>query len=63
MMVQIWWRDGNYDECLQLVEDLLNRFTLANRRSLDNYTAYLYHFYARIHEKKIADQNIREHLL
>lgn len=49
MLVQIWWRDGNYDECLQLVEELLNRFTLANRRSLDNYTAYLYHHYARIH--------------
>ena len=57
--VQILWRNGHYDECLKLVEDLLNRFVLANRRSLDNYTAVLYHRYARIHEKKNLDQSIR----
>lgn len=62
-LIQIWWREGNYDDCLKVVEDMLNRFTLANRRTLDNYTAYLYHFYSRIHEKKGSDHSIREHLL
>lgn len=63
LLVQIWWREGSYDECLGLVDELLGKFTLANRRGLDNYTAYLYHHYARIHEKKGHDQAIREHLL
>ena len=48
-LVQIWWRDGNYEDCLRIVEDLLNRLTVANRRNLDNYTAVLYHYYARLH--------------
>lgn len=61
--VQILWKDSEYEECLKLVEDLLNKFTLANRRSLDAFTAVLYHRYARIHEKMNKDQSIREPLL
>lgn len=37
--------------------------TIANRRNLDNYTAFLYHYYARIHEKNNTDQTIRQQLL
>lgn len=63
LQVQLLWRDQCYDECLKEVEDLLKVFTIANRRSLDNYTAVLYHRFVRINEKKKLDLNIRETLL
>lgn len=59
MLIQLCWRDGNLDECLRNVEDLINKITNANRRNLDNYNSLLYYYYSRIHQKKNTDQSIR----
>jgi hypothetical protein len=63
LLVQILWREGLNNECLQLVTELLEKITVANRRSLDNYNALLYYYFVRIHEKKGSDVEIREQLL
>lgn len=63
LLVHIWWRDSNYGDCLKVVEELLSKINPANRRSLDNYSAQLYHYFERLHEKNGTDQNIREQLL
>lgn len=57
------WKDGNLEECLSHVLELLGRIETANRRNLDHYSALLYYYFSRIHEKKGTDQNIREQLL
>lgn len=55
LLVQIWWREESFDLCSSVVEDLLNRCTVANKRSLDQYTACLYHYWSRIEEKRAKD--------
>jgi hypothetical protein len=42
---------------------LLAKIETANRRSLDNYSALLYYYLARINEKRGGDLAIREQLL
>lgn len=63
LLAQIWWRENSLDQCSVVVEDLLNKCTIANRRSLDQYTASLYHYWARIEEKRGKDEENREQLL
>ena len=49
LLVEVLWNENSWDECMKQVEDLIGKITNANRRNLDNYSAFLYHYYARIH--------------
>lgn len=63
LLIEVLWKEGQLEECLGAVGELLSRIETANRRNLDNYSALLYHFLARIHERKGSDLSIRETLL
>lgn len=63
LQVEVLWKEGRLEECLGAVGELLNRIETANRRNLDHYSALLYHFLARIHERQGTDLSIRETLL
>lgn len=58
-VVQIFWREGRYDDCLALVNQLCEAISSANRRTLDNYHAVLYAYFSRIHEKRGDENAIR----
>lgn len=48
---------------MNLVNQLLQTLTNANRRSLDNYNSVLLGYFSRIHEKRGDELSIREILL
>jgi len=58
-VVQILWREERYDDCLNLVNSLIEIITYANRRSLDNYNSVLLGYFSRIHEKRGEELSIR----
>ena len=58
-----FWRQKNFEECMQIVKDLLAIIDAANRRTLDPYDAILYFYFIRLHEKNGTDLDQRGYLL
>ena len=48
---------------MEMVKSLLERIIAANRRTLDYYSAVLYFYEVRLHEKNKTDLSLREYLL
>lgn len=58
-VVQILWREGRYEDCLNLVNQLIEVITTVNKRSLDNYNSVLLGYFSRIHEKRGDELAVR----
>ncbi len=59
LIIIFLWREKHYSVCLEAVTELLARIDTANRRTLDAYSALMYFYFVRLHEKSHTDLDQR----